>query len=257
MSGKPEQNMGSQSHGDLRRNSLSFPATLAQSIANIAPTVTPAMSIPLVVANSGNGTWLIYLVATFGLLLVGLNVSTFARRFASAGSLYTYTAKSLGNTAGFLSGWAMLVAYLATAMATLLAFAMFGNQFLAPFGVQVPMVLWELVGAVLVGYLAYRDIRFSSLLAMALELISVLLIGSLGLVLLFKTGFHVDIHQLSLQGTTISGMQLAMVLAVFSFVGFESSATLGRESRNPFKAIPRGHPEYPRRGVVFCSHVVY
>jgi amino acid transporter len=224
---------------DLRRNSLSFPATLAQSIANIAPTATPAMAVPFVAANAGNGTWFIFLVAMFGLILVGLNVSTFARRFASAGSLYTYIAKSLGNTAGFLSGWSMLVAYLFTGMATLVACTMFAQSLLMNLGLRIPALLLDIIGGGLICFLGYRDIRFSSLLAMTLELVSVMLIVTFGMTVLVKTGFHLDINQLTMKGTNTSGLALAMVLAIFSFVGFESSATLGKESRNPFRSIPR------------------
>jgi amino acid transporter len=38
---------------------------------------------------------------------------------------------------------------------------------------------------------------------------------------------------------TGSGLRLGLVLALFSFVGFESATTLGSEARNPLKTIPR------------------
>ena len=38
---------------------------------------------------------------------------------------------------------------------------------------------------------------------------------------------------------TGSGLRLGLVLALFSFVGFESATTLGSEARNPLTAIPR------------------
>ena len=38
---------------------------------------------------------------------------------------------------------------------------------------------------------------------------------------------------------TGSGLRLGLVLALFSFVGFESATTLGAEARNPLKSIPR------------------
>ena len=38
--------------------------TLAQSVSTIAPTSTPAATIPLVCALAGNGTWLAYVLAT-------------------------------------------------------------------------------------------------------------------------------------------------------------------------------------------------
>src|SRR5258708_38416306 len=36
-----------------------------------------------------------------------------------------------------------------------------------------------------------------------------------------------------------SGLRVGLVLALFSFVGFESATTLGAEARNPLKTIPR------------------
>lgn len=44
--------------------------TLAQSVSTIAPTSTPAATIPLVAALAGNGTWLAYLLAMVAILLV-------------------------------------------------------------------------------------------------------------------------------------------------------------------------------------------
>ena len=38
---------------------------------------------------------------------------------------------------------------------------------------------------------------------------------------------------------TGSGLRLGLVLALFSFVGFESATTLGAEARSPLKTIPR------------------
>src|SRR6202030_2045351 len=56
---------------------------------------------------------------------------------------------------------------------------------------------------------------------------------------LARTGFHLDTEQLHLRGMTGSGLRLGLVLALFSFVGFESATTLGSEARNPLKTIPR------------------
>src|SRR6202789_2721708 len=79
----------------LRRGALSPLETLAQSVSTIAPTTTPAATIPLVCALSGNGTWLAYLLATVAILLVALCIARFARYSASPGSLYTYASTIL------------------------------------------------------------------------------------------------------------------------------------------------------------------
>ncbi len=56
---------------------------------------------------------------------------------------------------------------------------------------------------------------------------------------LVRHGLHLDSEQLHLRGMTGSGLRLGLVLALFSFVGFESATTLGSEARDPLKTIPR------------------
>src|ERR1700704_1126708 len=84
----------------LRREVLSPMETLAQSVSTIAPTTTPAATIPLVCALAGNGTWLAYVLATGAILLVALCVSKFARYSASPGSLYSYASMVLPSAFG-------------------------------------------------------------------------------------------------------------------------------------------------------------
>jgi len=52
-------------------------------------------------------------------------------------------------------------------------------------------------------------------------------------------GFALDPKQVHLEGATFSGAAPAIVFAIFSYVGFESAATLGKETRNPTVIIPR------------------
>lgn len=223
----------------LKRNYLSFPETIAQSFANISPTLTPALSIPLVVANAGTGTWLVYLISMVGLALVGANIAGFAKRLATPGALYHYVGAGFGPLAGFVSGWAMLAAYLGTAMATLLGFGIFANILGHLIGFRLPEPVWDLFGAAAVWFVAYKDIRLSAVSALIMEFASVSFIVILSLIVLFLHGFHWDVAQFRLRGVTPSGLALGMVLTVFSYVGFESAATLGHESRQPLRTVPR------------------
>ena len=45
--------------------------------------------------------------------------------------------------------------------------------------------------------------------------------------------------QFRLRGVSFSSLGPALVLSMFSFVGFESATTLGSEARNPLRTIPR------------------
>lgn len=113
-------------HG-LKPNCLSFGEVLAQSFAVIAPTTIPASNIGLIVALSGNGTWLSFVIGLIGLVLVSININQFASRSASLGSLYSYISKGLGPTAGVICGWSLVLAYLFTGMPVLCGFANFAQ----------------------------------------------------------------------------------------------------------------------------------
>ncbi|MGB0063599.1 MAG: amino acid permease, partial [Terracidiphilus sp.] len=104
---------GSESYG-LRAGVLGPVETLAQSVSAMAPSTSASLTIPLVFALAGNATWLVYLVATGIMLLVGFCVSRFARLSASPGSLYSYTADALPPVFGVAAAWGLLLAYLAT-----------------------------------------------------------------------------------------------------------------------------------------------
>ena len=79
----------------LHKGVLSPIETLAQSVSAIAPSSSPSLTVPLVFALAGNGTWFVYLLTTLAMLLVGFCISRFARMSSSPGSLYSYTADTL------------------------------------------------------------------------------------------------------------------------------------------------------------------
>jgi amino acid transporter len=223
----------------LRANCLSFPEVLSQAIAGATPTAGAAASIPLAFASAGNGTWLTYIIATVGLFFVSLNMSVFARRSYSAGALYTYVAKGLGTRAGILCGWAVTLGYLGLIVALAAGFAHYTNLVLHEFGFQLPSIVLHALCLGLAWYYAYTDIQLSALLMLILEIFSVGVTVFLAFVVLGKQGFTPDHAQLSLEGTTVGGIGLGMVLAAMTFIGFESATTLGEEAKNPKVNIPR------------------
>jgi amino acid transporter len=230
-----------QTRTTLRTSALGFPALLAQSIAVISPTMTAVLIIPLAFSNAGEGTWLAYLFGTVMLLFVVFCLNQFARRSAAPGAMYTYTARGLGPATGVLSGWTLLWCYLFIGTAGLTGFAIFFQQFLSALGFTgtVPPDIFFAISAVTCWYIAYKDIRVSSLITLALEGISVTLILSLAAVVLFSRGIHIDTAQLQLKGVGPHGMSLAVVACIFSLVGFESATALGGEARNPLRNVPR------------------
>jgi amino acid transporter len=224
----------------LRREVLSPMETLAQSISTIAPTTTPVATIPLVCALAGNGTWLAYVLASLAILLVAACISKFARYSASPGSLYTYTAKIMAPAVSAASAWSLLLAYIATGASVIGGFYHYGNLLLRDAtGHGTSAVFLALLVTAISIWIAWRNVKISARVMLWIEAISVSLILIVVILVLARTGFHVDREQLHLRGMTGSGLRLGLVLALFSFVGFESATTLGSEARNPLKTIPR------------------
>jgi amino acid transporter len=224
----------------LKREILSPMETLAQSVSTMAPTTTPAATIPLVCALAGNGTWIAYVLAMAAILLVALCIARFARHSASPGSLYNYALIVLPPWLSATVAWSLLLAYVATGSSVIGGFYHYANLLLGEAtGHGYSAVLLALLVTGVSIWIAYRDVKISARLMLWIEAASVSVIVIVVLLLLFDHGWHWDRDQLHLQGMTGSGLRLGLVLALFSFVGFESATTLGAEARNPLKTIPR------------------
>jgi amino acid transporter len=224
----------------LRRGILSPMETLAQSVSTMAPTTTPAATIPLVCALAGNGTWLAYGLATVAVFLVALCIARFARHSASPGSLYSYAAMTLPSWLSATVAWSLLLAYVATGSSVIGGFYHYANLLLrdATGHVFSALLLSLLVTGISI-WIAWRDVKISARLMLWIEAASVSVIVIVVGLLLFRQGWHLDGEELHLRGMTGSGLRLGLVLALFSFVGFESATTLGAEAHNPLKTIPR------------------
>jgi amino acid transporter len=230
----------SPSDTGLRHEILTPLETLSQSISAIAPTTSPALTIPLVFHEAGNGTWLAYLLAAAAMLLMGACIARFARTSASPGSLYKYAADSLPAFGSRTAGWALLLAYTATGASVVGGFLNYAHVLLPNFaGHTIPPTLLAVLATAAATYFAYHDIQTSARLMLWIEAASVTMIVLVVVALLLRTGPHLDNPQVRLHAVTGSGVRLGVVLALFSFVGFESATTLGHEAKNPLRTIPR------------------
>lgn len=224
----------------LHKGALGAAETLAQSISATAPSTSSSLTIPLVFALAGNGTWLVYLVATAVILLVAFCIGRFARLSASPGSLYSYTAQTLPTAFGVFAAWGLLLAYVATGASVAGGALYYVNLLSRHFLSWTPPTIVTLgVICALAAYITFRDVKLSAEVMLWIEIVSVAMVVTVLALLIFKVGIHVDREQLRLKGVRFSSLGPALVLSMFSFVGFESATTLGSEARNPLRTIPR------------------
>jgi amino acid transporter len=224
----------------LRHGALSPLETLAQSISAACPTLTPFVTVPLVYTLAGNGTWLAYVLGTTGILLVAWCISRFARYSSSPGSLYSYAAMILPPWLGATAAWSLLLAYIMGTASNIGAFYYYANVMLQNLtGHGLSTLLLATIYTVPFIWMAWRDVKISARAMLVMETVSVTAVIVVMALVLFRYGVHVDPNQLHLRGVTPSGFRQGLVLALYSFAGFEGATVLGSEARNPLKAIPR------------------
>jgi len=227
----------------LKKDTLSLSEVVAQSVANIAPSATPALIVPLVFASAGNGTWLAYAIATVAMLFMAAQINVFAKRSASPGALSTFTTLGLGPRWGAFCGWSLFLAYVFTTSACLAGFTNYAGVILdALFGVKVGIGLGLalMLGSLLLcWWIARQDVQLSARFMLFMEFAAVGLIAALAAAFFLRSGRIGDAAQSAAKGMTASGLRMALVLALFSFVGFESATALGEEARAPLRSIPK------------------
>lgn len=244
------------------RRELRFWEAIALSIAIMAPTAAMALNGVAPAGLIGRAVPLAFIFATVGVLLVAYSFIRLSRYFSHAGSVFAFSGITLGPQAGFFSGWALLGTYLAFTCASTAEAGTFGVAFLKGTGIWngADYIVIALVAAVLIAVLAFGDIRVITRSLLGIEGISVTLIVILMVVIVVKlVGGSAPNHQsVTLDafsipgGVTFSAVASAAVFGFLSFAGFEGAASLGEETDNPRREIPRAI-----RTAVIASGIFY
>jgi len=237
--------------GHLRPNVLPWYGLLIACAACVAPMAALFFNVPGMAAQAGAATPLVFVIGTVGLLLLTQPMAYFARRLTSTASFATWVGEGLGRPTGVLAGWLMFGAYALFEAASQAAFGGLTDLNLSSFfGIHAPggWVTYSIVSVLLVWLLAYFDVQWS-VWVMApfalVEMASLLLLD--GVITLHGGASGNDlVHPFTLAGASLKGVApggflgigVALALAFFSFIGFESAGGYGEEARHPRRAIP-------------------
>lgn len=226
------------------KSRLSLPEAFGLSLSIVAPTVTAAFNITLVVQAAGPAAPLAFAIGAVATALVALSFMAFTHRVAHAGSAYAYIAHTFGSRMGFVAGWALLLTYLCFGTGFAALIGSFTAAALRGLGVDVGP-WWVAIGAaaILVAWrLAHQDMRLAGRLMLVLEGAAVIAILGLCIAILQKVHPGIEQTVASFRPATEfggwSGLGFGMVFSILSFSGFEGAATLGEETVNPRRNIP-------------------
>jgi amino acid transporter len=233
----------------LPRRQLPFWVALALSLATVGPTLAMAGNGQGLIGSVGKALPLVFLIGLVGVSLVGYSFVRLTQHLNHAGSAYALVGGTIGPRAGFFSGFAMLGAYVGFAIGTLALTSAFTNAFIAelqsdssdPY--QLPWLVPVVVGAVISFLLAGRDVAFLARILLFIEAIGIISMVVLVVVIFAKGGAPttgVDFSAFSFSGDVSGSAVIGGVVAAFlSWAGFEACASMGEETDDPKRNIPR------------------
>jgi amino acid transporter len=209
----------------------------------MAPTGTMGIILPLLIAKGGNTTWITFSITLVAFSLILFCVYRFSQQYASAGAIASFADAGLGRWAGVIAGWCYIGAM------------GFGVASVAPSSAYyADLVVTQITGApgtstrgalitcaviIIAALIAYRDIKLSTKLMLAIEFAALAAIILIIALAMFRNSAWIDRPQLHLEGARLPGFQYALVFGFMTLAGFESVTALGAEASHAKRTIPR------------------
>ncbi|MGV0810880.1 APC family permease [Mycolicibacterium boenickei] len=235
----------------LKRNAVGTVGVIFMAVATAAPITAMVGNVPIAV-GFGNGSHAPagYIVATIVLGLFAVGYATMAKHITTTGAFYGYISHGLGRIVGMASGGLITMAYVVFEASLIGIFSFFFQNFMqSQLGIHVHWIIPALLMLVINAVLTYFDVNLTAKV-LGVFLVTEIVMLALGAVAVLvkgggPQGFAVaetlnPIGAFSpAAGIVGASAGLGLFFAFWSWVGFESTAMYGEESRNPKKIIPR------------------
>ncbi|ORV23053.1 amino acid permease [Mycolicibacterium confluentis] len=237
---------GSQNGPTLKRGAIGLVGVVFMVVAFSAPITAMTGNLPVAVGfGNGLGAPAGFIIATIVLTVFSVGFVALARHITAAGAFYTFVSRGWSKIPGLPSGVLPAFTYMTMEAGLIGIFSAFADQALSSqFGVDLPWEVYAVIGLVAIAALSHFDI------SVAAKVLGVVLVAEiLMLTLTSVAGLinHPDgmsftslnpVTALSTNGVAGGVVGLGLLMAFWSWVGFESTAIYGEESKNPKKIVP-------------------
>jgi len=223
----------------LGRPVLTTLDAIAQSLA-IGPIFSSAFVAFLIAGVAGGAAPLATLIGAVGVLAVGWVITLYARRYAGAGAIYDYL-RRVTPALGLFGAGMYFIGTLILDCGGYLVIGFLATQiFQSYLGLNVPLWVCALVAAVLLFTVNHLGIRLTTRVQLTLSGLASLPLIILAIVIIARGGDAGNTLQ-AFNPTLVplSGLFTGVLFAILLFVGFETSASLGEETADPRRSIPR------------------
>lgn len=245
----------------LRPDSVGLTGVLFMAVATAAPITAMVGNVPIAV-GFGNGAYAPagYIVATVVLGLFAVGYSAMARHITATGAFYGFVSYGLGRVVGLGAGALTTLAYVVFEASLAGIFGFFANSFFSTHtGVEISWIWFAVLMLAINAAATYYKITLAERILGFFLISEVLMLGLLVVAVLFTGGGPEGWSWSSLNplnafrdlsgtvpdpnnpGATLAvagAAGIGLFFAFWSWVGFESAAMYGEESRDPKRVIP-------------------
>jgi amino acid transporter len=229
----------------LKKNSITLFGAVASTCAFMGPATSIYFNTGMGVENSGNAFGFAFLLATIATLFIAYVIAQFAKKLPTSGFAYTFAVRGLGPKSGFLTGWLLVGGYAMICPMLLAGTGYFLSQFfLTYFNVHISWGIFAVIVGAAILLLSSMGVAQSVRVALIMLLIEICVMFAFFITVLIHGGaegitFATFNPTNTLKPHDINGIGTAVMWAILMFVGFESAATLGEETKDAKRNIPK------------------
>ncbi|MFI6867049.1 APC family permease [Nocardia sp. NPDC050406] len=228
----------------LKPNAVGLLGVIFMAVATAAPITAMTGNVPFMMSSgSGIGTPAAYLIAMVVLAIFSVGFTTMSRHITATGAFYGFISFGLGRTAGLAAGLLAAFAYMVFEPSIIGIFSSFAHSTVSDqLGLDVPWWVFA-IGMLVVNSLGtWFGVAVAERILIALLVTEVTVLAIMAVSVLLHgggpDGIPLDpINPVNAFAGASAG--LGLFFAFWSWVGFESTAMYGEESRDPKRIIPR------------------
>jgi amino acid transporter len=248
----------------LKTGAIGMVAVLFMATANAAPITAMSANTPIAVGY-GNGLAAPggFLFATIVLTLFAVGFVAMARHVTTTGAFYGFISQGLGQVWGMAAGLVATLAYVVFEGSLIGVFSYFTQSTLDSWwGIKPNWFLLAVIGIVLIALFGHYDINIAAAFLGVCLVAEVLLLASMAFTVLFHGGGDDGLMagainpvnafkslsaggnmpgssaSLGISGVAAGSAAIGVFFAFWSWVGFETTAVYGEESRDPKRIVP-------------------
>lgn len=244
----------------LRKGAVGLFGVMFMAVATAAPITAMVGNVPIAI-GFGNGSYAPagYAVATIVLTLFACGYSAMAKHITATGAFYGFISHGLGRIVGMGAGALTTLAYVVFEASLVGIFSFFANAFFsAHLGVDIPWLAFAFLMLLVNSVLTYFDINLTAKVLGIFLITEIIMLSLMAVTVLFNGGgpegwslgslnpvnafnnLNETVANPAGQGTVVAtgAAGLGLFFAFWSWVGFESTAMYGEETKDPKRIIP-------------------